>query len=103
MEADDLLCSRNARPQKALVGRAQGKINQPPSLKRKRASLEGSFIRAVEGSLAAPSKRRKRKTDVRLTSPALAHTRMDQTNTKKVEYPCLVTRIPYATSSELTP
>jgi hypothetical protein len=34
MEADDLLCSRNARPQKALVGRAQWKINQPPSLKR---------------------------------------------------------------------
>ncbi len=33
MEADDLLCSRNARPQKALVGRAQWKINQPPSLK----------------------------------------------------------------------
>jgi len=31
MEADDLLCSRNARPQKALVGRAQWKINQPPS------------------------------------------------------------------------
>ena len=25
------LCSRNARPQKALVGRAQWKINQPPS------------------------------------------------------------------------
>jgi hypothetical protein len=33
MEADDLLCSRNARPQKALVGRAQWKINQPPSLR----------------------------------------------------------------------
>jgi hypothetical protein len=33
MEADDLLCSRNARPEKALVGRAQWKINQPPSLK----------------------------------------------------------------------
>ena len=32
MEANDLLCSRNARPQKALVGRAQWKINQPPSL-----------------------------------------------------------------------
>ena len=32
MGADDLLCSRNARPQKALVGRAQWKINQPPSL-----------------------------------------------------------------------
>ena len=44
MEADDLLCSRNARPQKALVGRAQWKINQPPSLKRKQASVEGSLI-----------------------------------------------------------
>ena len=43
MEADDLLCSRNARPQKSLVGRAQWKINQPPSLKRKRASLEGAI------------------------------------------------------------
>ncbi len=29
MGADDLLCSRNARPQKALVGRAQGKIISP--------------------------------------------------------------------------
>ena len=44
MEADDLLCSRNARPQKALVGRAQWKIIQPPSLKRERASLEGVCI-----------------------------------------------------------
>jgi hypothetical protein len=44
MEPDDLLCSRNARPQKALVGRAQWKINQPPSLERERASLEGAFI-----------------------------------------------------------
>jgi hypothetical protein len=34
MEPDDLLCSRNARPQKALVGRAQWKINQPQSLER---------------------------------------------------------------------
>jgi hypothetical protein len=34
MESDDLLCSRNARPEKALVGRAQWKINQAPSLKR---------------------------------------------------------------------
>jgi hypothetical protein len=33
MEPDVLLCSRNARPQKALVERAQWKINQPPSLK----------------------------------------------------------------------
>ena len=34
MEPDDLLCSRNARPPKALVGRAQWKINQPPSPER---------------------------------------------------------------------
>ena len=34
MEPDGLLCSRNARPEKALVGRAQWKTNQPPSLKR---------------------------------------------------------------------
>jgi len=34
MEADDLLCSRNVRHQKAFVGRAQWKINQPPSLER---------------------------------------------------------------------
>ena len=32
MGPDDLLCSRNARPQKALVGRAQWEINQAPSL-----------------------------------------------------------------------
>ena len=34
MESDDLLCSRNARLKKALVGHAQWKINQPPSLER---------------------------------------------------------------------
>ena len=34
MEAVDLLCSRNARSEKTLVGRAQWEINQPPSLKR---------------------------------------------------------------------
>ncbi len=43
MEPDDLLCSRNARPGKALVGRAQWKINQPPSLEGERASLVGSI------------------------------------------------------------
>ena len=43
VEPDDLLCLRNARPQKVLVGRAQWKINQPPSLTIKRASLEGLF------------------------------------------------------------
>jgi hypothetical protein len=34
MEADDLLCSRNARSRTPLVERAQWKINQPPSLER---------------------------------------------------------------------
>jgi len=43
------LCSRNAQPQKALVGRAQWKINQPPSLKRYRASLEGSSVTSLDG------------------------------------------------------
>ncbi len=33
MEPDDLLCSHNARPQKALVGHAQWKIIQSPSLR----------------------------------------------------------------------
>jgi hypothetical protein len=41
MEADDLLCSRNARPEKALVGRAQWKINQPPSLGEITSKLGG--------------------------------------------------------------
>ena len=43
MEADDLLCSRNARPEKALVGRAQWKINQPPSLEEVTGELGGSI------------------------------------------------------------
>jgi len=33
MEPDDLLCSRSARSRKTLVGRAQWKIIQPPSLR----------------------------------------------------------------------
>jgi hypothetical protein len=40
MEPDDLLCSRNARSRTPLVGRAQWKINQAPSLRRQWASLE---------------------------------------------------------------
>ena len=50
MEADDLLCSRNARSKTPLVGRAQWKVNQPPSLKRKRARLERR-----EGAARCPS------------------------------------------------
>ena len=38
MEADDLLCSRNARSKTPLVGRAQWKINQPPSLNNEQAT-----------------------------------------------------------------
>jgi hypothetical protein len=49
MEPVDLLCSRNARPQKALVGRAQWEINQPPSLKKYRASSEGSSVASLDG------------------------------------------------------
>jgi hypothetical protein len=40
MEPDDLLCSRNARPPKALVERAQLKIDQPPSLEGRITKLE---------------------------------------------------------------
>jgi len=42
MEPDDLLCSRNARPEKALVGRAQWKINQPPSLRDHERAWKGN-------------------------------------------------------------
>jgi hypothetical protein len=35
MGADDLLCSRNARPQKALVGRAQSRIDQAARMEMK--------------------------------------------------------------------
>ena len=49
MEPDDLLCSRNARSGTPLVGRAQWKINQAPSRKRERASLEGSSVPSLDG------------------------------------------------------
>ncbi len=60
MEADDLLCSRNARSRTPLVGRAQWKINQPPSLKREQASWEVSFgkiriARCVRYRAASPT------------------------------------------------
>ena len=58
MEADDLLCSRNARSRKTLVGRAQWKINQPPSLEgNKQAWKEHvySSTRAVEHPPTCPS------------------------------------------------
>ena len=60
MESDDLLCSRNARPPKALVGRAQWKINQTPSLKDNRQARGEHLyrsMRAVKGSLGHSLKR----------------------------------------------
>jgi hypothetical protein len=46
MRADDLLCSRNARSKTPLVGRAQWKINQPPSLGEKTSRLGSMGIGA---------------------------------------------------------
>ena len=42
MEPDDLLCSRNARSRTPLVGRAQWKITQPPSLGENERVWRGS-------------------------------------------------------------
>jgi hypothetical protein len=47
MEPDDLLCSRNARLEKALVGRAQWKINQPPSLKKNERAWKDHLYRST--------------------------------------------------------
>ena len=61
MEPDDLLCSRNARSRTPLVGRAQWKINQPPSLKKhEQAWREHVYrsMRAVKGSLGHSPKER---------------------------------------------
>ena len=55
MEPDDLLCLRNARLQKALVGRAQWEINQAPSLRDSEQAWRKHLyrsMRAVKGSLA---------------------------------------------------
>jgi hypothetical protein len=43
MEADDLLCSRNARSMTPLVGRAQWKINQPPLPEKITSKLGGNI------------------------------------------------------------
>ena len=62
MEADDLLCSRNARPPKALVGRAQWETKQAALQERSPASLEGAFdrgrpMRAFEDRPGRPPRR----------------------------------------------
>ena len=61
-QLDDLLCSRNARPPKALVGRAQWKIISPHPLEEKMSEL-GEItsrygivqVRVVEGRLGCSS------------------------------------------------
>jgi hypothetical protein len=57
MEADDLLCSRNARPPKALVGRAQWKIKQPPSLEEISSEFGGNMYIVRRAQLSAPQSR----------------------------------------------
>ena len=49
MEPDDLLCSRNARPQKALIGRAQWKINKPPSPEKCERVWVDGMVSPVKG------------------------------------------------------
>ena len=49
MEPDDLLCSRNARSRTPLVGRAQWKINQPPSLRDNERALREKLFRSMRG------------------------------------------------------
>src|SRR5204863_3261987 len=52
MEPDDLLCSRNARLRTPLVGRAQWKINQPPSLRdNERGWREHLFVRRAQSRI----------------------------------------------------
>jgi len=47
MEPDDLLCSRNARSQTPLVGRAQWKINQSPSLRENERAWREHLFRSM--------------------------------------------------------
>jgi len=61
MEPDDLLCSRNARSGTPLVGRAQWKINQTPSLRNnERAWRDHLYARstAAVGPARAPFQER---------------------------------------------
>jgi len=54
MGPDDLLCSRNARPEKALVGRAQWKINQPLSLERNEQAWKEHVYRSTRALEVTP-------------------------------------------------
>jgi hypothetical protein len=67
MEADDLLCSRNARPEKALVGRAQWETIY--------LALSGEYRRAVVAQCA----------QLGSFHPILVRTRMISTHARTVE------------------
>jgi putative transcriptional regulator len=54
MEPDDLLCSRNARSQTPLVGRAQWKINQPPSLRENERAWRDHLYRSTRARWDRP-------------------------------------------------
>jgi hypothetical protein len=56
MEPDDLLCSRNARSQEALVGHAQWEINQAPSLKKNERAWKDH---SIDKTIAALNKSRR--------------------------------------------
>jgi len=73
---DDLLCSRNARPQKALVGRAQWKINQAPILEEITSELgifdsKGGRSTCAVGGQARPPSLSGREEDVRMRSASV--------------------------------
>jgi hypothetical protein len=48
------LCSRNARSRKTLVGRAQWKINQPPSLERNEQAWKEHVYRSTRAREVSP-------------------------------------------------
>ena len=76
MEPDDLLCSRNARPGKALVGRAQWKINQAPFPEKIASELGGCGARAC-GAFFVPGAR------------ALRRASLDGRSQKLPAHPCM--------------
>jgi hypothetical protein len=61
MEPDDLLCSRNARPEKALVGRAQWKIIQAPYLERNEQAWKEHVYRSTRAREVSTSRYEKEK------------------------------------------
>jgi len=86
MEPDDLLCSRNARPQKALVGRAQWKDQSAPIPEEKTSELGGPLKDAVPSLQAncrpSPISAVARRSGQLVTTPH-AHIRLDRAFARK--------------------